>query len=94
MHNINEIIKPLVKNGQTTNHLYINHPDILDFSKSTFYRYINDGVFDFGPLDFPRIVKYKKRKNSKNRRSRKEREILINRKYTDFIRPWCQSKGI
>ena len=86
IYNINQVIKPLIKNGQTTNHLYINHPDILDFSKSTFYRYINDGVFDFGPLDFPRIVKYKKRKNSKNRRTRKEREILINRKYVDFIK--------
>lgn len=86
IHVINNTITPLVKKGQTTNHLYINHPDILDFSKSTFYRYINDGVFEFGPLDFPRIVKYKKRKNSSNRRTRKEREILIGRKYEDFIK--------
>ena len=85
VYNINTIITPLVKKGQTTNHLYINHPDILDFSKSSFYRYINDGVFEFSPIDFPRIVKYKKRKNSNKRRTRKEREILINRKYTDFI---------
>ena len=41
-------------------------------------------MFEFGPLDFPRIVKYKKRKNSQNRRTRKEREILINRTYEDF----------
>ena len=85
IHAINETITPLVKKGQTTNHLYINHPDILDFSKSSFYRYIKDGIFEFGPLDFPRIVKYKKIKNSSQRRTRKEREILINRKYTDFI---------
>ena len=85
IHNINETITPLVKKGQTTNHLYINHPDILNFSKSSFYNYINNGVFNFGPLDFPRIVKYKKRKNSNKRRNRKEREILIGRKYSDFI---------
>ena len=85
IHSINEVITPLIKKGQTTNHLYINHPDILDFSKSSFYRYINDGVFEFGALDLPRLVKYKKRKNSNKRRTRKEREILINRKYTDFI---------
>lgn len=81
---INEVINPLVKKGQTTNHLYINHPEILNFSKSTFYRYVNNGVFDFGPLDFPRIVKYKKRKISK-RRTRQEREILKGRKFDDFI---------
>ena len=85
IHTINETITPLVKKSQTTNHLYINHPDILDFSKSSFYRYIKDRIFKFGPLDFPRIVKYKKRKKSSQRRTRKEREILINRKYTDFI---------
>ena len=85
IYNINEIITPLIKKGQTTNHLYLNHPDILNFSKSSFYRYINSGVFEFGPLDLPRIVKYKKRKNYSNRRTRKEREILIGRKYSDFI---------
>lgn len=36
-------------------------------------------------LYFPRIVKYKKRKNSNKRRTRKEREILIGRKCEDFI---------
>lgn len=84
IHKINEVITPLVKKGQTINHLYINNPEVLDFSKPSFYNYINNGVFEFKPLDFPRIVKYKKRKNVK-RRSRKEREILIGRKYSDFI---------
>lgn len=83
---INTILTPLIKKGQTINHLYINHPDILDFSKPTFYNYVNNGVFEFGTLDFPRIVKYKKRKNSNKRRTRKEREILINRKYEDFVK--------
>lgn len=82
---INTTLTPLIKKGQTINHLYINHPDILNFSKPSFYNYVNNGVFEFGPLDFPRIVKYKKRKNSNKRRTRKEREILINRKYKDFI---------
>ena len=61
VYNINITLTPLIKKGQTINHLYINHPDILDFSKPSFYNYINNGVFEFGPLDFPRIVKYKKR---------------------------------
>lgn len=84
IYSINQVILPLVKKGQTTNHLYINHPEILNFGKSTFYRYINNGVFEFGPLDFPRIVKHKKRKKYK-RRSRQEREILIGRTYENFL---------
>ena len=82
---INSTLTPLIKKGQTINHLYINHPDILDFSKPSFYNYVNNGVFEFGPLHFPRIVKYKKRKNSNERRTRKERELLIGRKYEDFL---------
>lgn len=84
VYEINEVITPLIKKGQTINHLYINHPELLNFSKASFYNYVNHGVFEFGPLDFPRIVKYKKRKNSKERRTRKEREILLGRKYEDF----------
>lgn len=86
VYEINRTLTPLIKKGQTINHLYIYHPDILDFSKASFYNYVKSGVFEFGPLDFPRIVKYKKRKNSKERRTRKERELLINRKYEDFIK--------
>ena len=82
---INTTLTPLIKKGQTINYLYINHPDILDFSKPSFYNYVNNGVFEFKPLDFPRIVKYKKRKKSNKRRTRKEREILIGRKYADFV---------
>lgn len=85
VHAINAILTPLIKKGQTINHLYLNHPDILDFSKPSFYNYVNNGVFEFGPLDLPRMVKFKKRKNSNKRRTRKEREILIGRKYDDFI---------
>lgn len=40
--------------------LYINHFNILDFSKPSFYNYVNNGVFELKPLDFHRIVKYKK----------------------------------
>lgn len=69
-----------MKKKQTTNHLYINHPEVLNFSKVSFYNYINNGVFEFGPLDFPRIVKH-----NKKRRTIQEREILIDRKYSDFI---------
>ena len=85
VYQINKTITPLIKNGQTINHIYINHPDILNFTKPTFYNYVNTGVFEFKPIDFPRIVKYKKRKNTKDRRTRQEREILIGRKYDDFV---------
>ena len=83
IYNINKIITPLVKKGQSYNHLYINHPDNLDFSKTSFYNYITEGIFEFKPIDMPRMVRYKKRQNTK-RRTRQEREIRIGRTYDDF----------
>ena len=86
VYEINKVLTPLIKKGQTINHLYINHPELLDFSKPSFYNYINAGIFEFRAIDFPRIVKYKKRKNSNKRRTRKEREIRIGRTHDDFIK--------
>ena len=86
VYEINKVLTPLIKKGQTINHLYINHPELLDFSKPSFYNYINNGIFEFRAIDFPRIVKYKKRKNSNKRRTRKEREIRIGRTYDNFIK--------
>jgi len=84
VYNINKVITPLIMKGQTVNHVYINHPEILDFSKTSFYNYTSLGLFEFKPSNLPRMVRYKKRKNNK-RRTRKEREIRINRTYEDFI---------
>ena len=86
VYEINKVLTPLIKKGQTINHLYINHPELLDFSKPSFYNYINAGIFEFRAIDFPRIVKYKKRKNSDKRRTRKEREIRIGRTHDDFLK--------
>ena len=41
-------------------------------------------LFEFCPLDFPRIVKHKKRKKYK-RSSRQERQMLIGRTYGNFL---------
>ena len=58
IYNINKIITPLIKKGQTTNHLFINQPDILNFSKSSFYKYIHFGIFEFGSLDLLHFLSF------------------------------------
>ncbi len=81
---INEVITPLIKNKkQTVNQVYINHPDLLYFSKSEFYKLVNDGYLNIINLDLPRKVKYSKRKN-KVRRTREESLIRIGRTYDDY----------
>lgn len=66
---INEIesqIVPLIKDKkQSVNQVYINHSDILYFSKSTFYKYVDLGIFSLTNADLPKKIKYKKRKHKK-----------------------------
>lgn len=86
IHIIDKVIGPLITDqNQPINHVLINYPDILDFSKTTFYSYIDAGLFKFRNIDLNRKVRYKTRKNSKKRRTKTERIVRINRTYQDFL---------
>lgn len=86
INEINETIAPLIKyKKQTVNQVYFNHPDLLYFSKSEFYKLINEGYLNIINLDLPRKVKYSKRK-SRIRRTREETKIRIGRTYDDYAK--------
>jgi len=84
-YDIDKLITPLVKEkGQSISHIYANHPDEINFSRATMYKYVDLGVFSFRNIDLPRKVKYKKRKESQKQRARRETAIRKGRTYDDF----------
>ena len=86
IYEINNIITPLIKDKkQSINHVFINHPDLLYFSKPTFYSYVNSNLFSFRNIDLLRKVSYKPRKDNEKRRTRTESIIRIGRTYKDFL---------
>ena len=86
IYEINNIITPLIKDKhQSINHVFINHPDLLYFSKPTFYSYVNSNLFSFRNIDLTRKISYKPRKDDKKRRTRTESIIRIGRTYKDFL---------
>ena len=83
---INKNIVPLIKNKkQSVNQVFINHHDIIPFTKTTFYTYVNNGIINLTNLDLPRKVKYKKRNKKDSKVNKRELSILINRTYEDYI---------
>jgi len=83
---IERIIVPLIKNKKhSVNQVFINHSDILYFSKSTFYNYINIGLLSLINLDLPKKVKYKKRKNNSEIKHKRNIKILEGRKYEEYL---------
>lgn len=84
-YEIDKLIAPLIKEKkQSISHIYANHPDEIWFSRTTMYNYVDLGVFTFRNIDLPRKVKYKKRKENKNQRIRRETAIRKGRTYEDF----------
>ena len=86
IYEINNVITPLIRDKhQSINHVFINHPDLLYFSKPTFYSYVNNNLFSFRNIDLARKVTYKPRNDNKKRRTRAESLIRIGRTYKDFL---------
>lgn len=84
MLDIVEIIKPLLKKGQSIYQILENHPEIKKCSK-TLYMYIESGIFqDYGINNFSlrRQVSMRKRKKLKKR---KEPVNYDGRRYSDYL---------
>ena len=79
---VDELITPLIKNGQSINHIYSTHQWDIPFSSRTLYNYISKSLFEVLSLDLPRKVRYKPRKKFKP--VQKDSDSLVGRKYIDF----------
>lgn len=83
---IEKNIVPLIKyKKQSVNQVFINHPDILYFSKTTFYKYVNENIISLSNIDLPRKVRYKSRKKSNTAKNKRDFAILIGRSYEDYL---------
>lgn len=83
---IENAIVPLIKDQkQSVNQVFINHSDILYMCKTTFYSYVDKGVFSLTNLDLPKKVKYKIRKHKKDKRNKRELALHKNRTYDIFL---------
>ena len=70
---LDEIISPLVKKGQSLNHILANHRDEIKLSEKTLYNYVNANVFRVKDIHLPKKVAYRPRKN--------ERPLLTHMEY-------------
>ena len=82
---INDIISPLmVHKHHSVNQVYITHPELLPFSKSTFYRYIDLGLLNVKNIDLQRKVRFKVKKEYDRTKTKVDTSIKVDRFYTDF----------
>lgn len=80
-HSIDDVVAPLIKQGQSPYHILTNHPE-LGISVKTLYNYINDGVLITRNIDLKRKVKFKPRKHT--RTGITDRAAFTGRTYAAF----------
>jgi IS30 family transposase len=82
---LDDLISPLLKQGQSIAHIYANHGHEIPCSRRTLYHYLDKGVFEARNIDLRRRVRYKcKERKSPTRISLAASEFRINRTYDDF----------
>lgn len=82
---INDVISPLmIHKHHSVNQVFITHPDILPFSKSTFYKYIDLGILNVKNIDLARKVRFKVKKEYDYTREKTNPKIKVGRFYSDF----------
>lgn len=85
LNNLNDILKPLIKDkGQSIHHAYINNKNSIMCSEKEIYNLIDSGVLDVRNIDLPRKVRYR---NIPKRKTyyKIDKECLNGRRYTNYL---------
>jgi len=80
---LNDIVSPLIKNGQSPWHICKTQKDLLMISDKTLYRYISANLFDVKDTNLERKVKMKPRKKKQDIKI--EKACREGRTYRDFL---------
>lgn len=82
LKHLDEVITPLIKQGQSPHHICVTNNDSLMVSESTIYRLIDARAISAMNMDLPRKVKFRRRKKSKNFKI--DKACRMNRDYECF----------
>ncbi len=79
---LDNLISPLLKKGQSLNHIYTNNKNNIQFHLRTLYNYVDKGIFSARNIDMPRTVRMGKRKKTKEHKI--DSKCRLGRTYGDF----------
>ena len=79
-YEMDSLVSKCLKDGQHLYHIIKTHE--LDVSKSTIYRHLKKGYLSASPFDFPRVVKFKARRQRRGEYVPKG--VKVGRTYNDF----------
>lgn len=84
LQKLDNLISPLIKQGQSIKLIYSNHKKEINCSIRCLYNYIEMGLLSIRNIDLPRKVRYKVR-NTNQHSKKKDYSYRIGRTYKDFL---------
>lgn len=84
---LDSVISPLLRNGQSLHHILANNRDIISCCEKTAYIYADNGLFSARNIDMPRKVRFRPRKK-KSVGLKVDKSCRTGRTYEDF-RAYC-----
>ena len=88
LRQIDDVVSPLLKKGQSLHHIAVHHADELMKSERTLYAYINSGLFSARNLDMPRTIRMRPRKNV-SKKLKVDKSCRIGRDFSCFEKYMC-----
>jgi len=79
---VNKLVRPLLAKGQSPGQIWLTHADDIPFSRRTFYRYNDLGLFGMTALELPRKAGYKRRRKKDQNTALK---VAEGHSYKDFL---------
>lgn len=83
LQKLDDLISPLIKQGQSIKLIYANHKNEINCSIRCLYNYIEMGLLSVKNIDLPRKIRYKIRNQNQNSK-KKDYSYRIGRTYEDF----------
>ena len=80
---LNQVLSPLIKNGQSIHNISLNHSDEIHYSEKTLYNFMDAGLLDAKNIDLPRKVRFRVKKK-KSSEFKVDKKCRIGRTYEDF----------
>ena len=82
LHRLDQLISPLIQQGQSPHHIYVTNNDSLMASERTIYRLIDSRIISAMNLDLPRKMRFKARREKKE--FKVDKKCRIGRDYNCF----------
>ena len=92
---LDDLVSPLIKQGQSVKLIYVNHKDEIPCSERCLYNYIELNLLTAKNIDLQRRVRFKVRDKKKNKENaKKDYSYRIGRTYEDFKKLLNQEPNI